>query len=80
VGDHRQEPIGAERKAHGVIVRRRRSAIKRNLRLTPSLLALSLLVVSLTAGARDRAYKDAVLLDGPVIAEDSWVGKGTTTD
>lgn len=43
-----------------------------------SIVAVTLAIPAI-AGAGDKGYQDATLVDGPVRAEDSWVGKGTTT-
>ena len=43
------------------------------------LLAMAVLLLPLCAGAGDKVIKDGVLLDGPVKAEDSWLGGGTST-
>lgn len=38
-----------------------------------------LLAIPAASSAGDKGFRDAALIDGPVRAEDSWVGKGTTT-
>ena len=43
------------------------------------LLALAIVLIPLSASAGDKVKRDGTLLLGPVKAEDTWVGKGTTT-
>lgn len=44
------------------------------------LLALTVCLLPLGANAGDKVKREGVLIEGPVRAEDSWVGKGTMTE
>jgi hypothetical protein len=43
------------------------------------LLALTVFLLPLSASAGDKVKREGVLVEGPVRAEDSWVGEGTPT-
>ena len=43
------------------------------------LLALTVCLLPLSASAGDKVKREGVLIQGPVRAEDSWVGEGTPT-
>jgi hypothetical protein len=58
-------------------IRKRLSAVDG--RLARAWVVAMALAIPAIAGASDKNYQDVTLVDGPVHAEDSWVGKGTTT-